>query len=532
MNNEQIKKEIQDGSTSLGIELGSTRIKAVLIASDCSVIASGNHEWKSTYKDGIFTYDETEIWQGIQESYKELKQVVRKMYGLTLTNIGQIGISAMMHGYMAFNANDELLVPFRTWQNTITQDASKKLTTLFDYKIPQRCSIAHLYQAMLNQEDHVKDIDFLATLAGYVHYKLTGVKAIGVGEASGMFPIDLATRDYNQQMVVAFDQLVKTEGYAWNLLDILPKVFVAGEDAGTLTNKGALLLDVSGELHSGSLCCPAEGDAGTGMVATNAVAMRTGNISAGTSTFAMVVLEKELSKVYDAIDVVTTPSGELVAMVHVNNCTSDLNAWMSMFEELLATFGTKVSKHELFTTLFKKALEGDVDCGGLLNYNYLSGEHITEIHNGRPLFVRKPTSRFTLANFMRTQLYASFGVLKLGMDILLKEEHVALDCMYGHGGFFKTEEVGQRILAAALRTPIALMETAGEGGAWGIAVLAQYLTNNKKSLAAYLSEDVFKESQQIVVQPHEDEAVGFDTFMENYVEALPVVKLASEIISE
>lgn len=532
MNKEQVKQEILAGSTSLGIELGSTRIKAVLIASDTTVIASGNHEWQSRFENGIFTYSEEDVWSGIQASYRALKEDVKKAYGVKLVKIGQMGISAMMHGYMVFDKQDKLLVPFRTWQNTMTQEASKKLTELFNYKIPQRWSIAHLYQAMLAKEEHVHDIHFLSTLAGYVHYKLTNQKVMGVGEASGMFPIDLETKDYNQQMIDTFDLLAKTDGYSWNLRDILPSVLLAGEQAGTLSTSGALLLDPSGELKIGSIFCPPEGDAGTGMVATNAVEVKTGNISAGTSTFAMVVLEHELSKVYDAVDIVTTPSGELVAMVHVNNCTSDLNAWMQLFEQLLDTFGSTISKHELFTTLFKKALEGDVDCGGLLNYNYLSGEHITEIDHGRPLFVRTPNSSFTLENFMRTQLYASFGVLKLGMDILLKEEKVSLDCIYGHGGFFKTEEVGQRILAAALRTPVALMETAGEGGAWGIAVLAKYTKENTKTLASYLKEDVFKNAKQEIISPHEDEAIGFDAFMEKYVEALPVVKLASELISQ
>ena len=465
-----VKNAILNGKTSLGIEFGSTRIKAVLVGEDNAPIASGSHEWENRYVDGVWTYTLEDIWTGLQDCYKNLTEDVKKQYGVALETVGAIGFSAMMHGYMAFDKDGELLVPFRTWRNTITGPASEELTKLFDFHIPQRWSIAHLYQAILNGEEHVKDVTFFTTLAGYIHWQLTGEKVLGVGEASGMFPIDIATRNWNERMVASFDELVAPKGYPWKLEEILPKVLLAGEKAGALTEKGAKLLDPTGTLKAGIPVCPPEGDAGTGMVATNSVKVRTGNVSAGTSVFGMVVLEKELQKVHDEIDLVTTPAGDLVAMVHCNNCTSDLNAWVGIFKEFAEAFGMEVDMNKLFGTLYNKALEGDADCGGLLAYNYFSGEHITGFEEGRPLFVRTPDSKFNLANFMRVNLFASLGVLKTGMDILLKEEGVKLDEILGHGGLFKTKGVGQGILAAALNTPVSVMETAGEGGAWGIAV--------------------------------------------------------------
>lgn len=465
MDKNEIKKAIESGNTALGIELGSTRIKAVLIAKDHSPIASGSHEWENQYENGVWTYSLEAAWNGLQECYRNLAKDVSEKYGVKLTTVGSIGFSAMMHGYLAFDKDGNLLVPFRTWRNTMTGQAAEKLTELFQFNIPQRWSIAHLYQAILNKESHIKDISHQTTLAGYVHWKLTGQKVLGVGEASGMFPIDSTINEYDKKMLGQFNDLLKAEKITWTLQDILPKVLVAGESAGTLTEEGAKLLDPSGGLKAGIPLCPPEGDAGTGMVATNSVAERTGNVSAGTSVFAMIVLEKALSKLYPEIDMVTTPTGRPVAMVHANNCTSDLNAWVGLFGEFTKALGVEISQSKLFETLYKMALAGDADGGGLLAYNYLSGESITDLTEGRPLFIRTPESRFTLPNFMRTHLFSSVGTLKIGMDIL-SQENVKLDQLLGHGGFFKTEGVGQKIMAAAMNTSVSVMETAGEGGAW------------------------------------------------------------------
>lgn len=455
----ETKQMIADGKTALGIEFGSTRIKVVLIDKDHHPIASGSHDWENRLENNIWTYTLEDIWSGLQDSYQNLVNDVKEKYDITLTKVGSIGFSAMMHGYMAFDKDGELLVPFRTWRNTMTEEASEKLTEAFSYHIPQRWSIAHLYQAILKEEEHVKDIDYLTTLAGYVHWKLTGEKVLGVGEASGMFPIDIETKDYNQTMIKTFDNLIKDKKFGWKLENILPKVLIAGDKAGILSEEGAKLLDPSGNLEAGIPLCPPEGDAGTGMVATNSVTRKTGNVSAGTSVFAMIVLEKELKKVYDEIDLVTTPSGDLVGMVHCNNCTSDLNAWVNLFKEFAQNFGVEdVDMDQLYGTLYNKALEGDKDCGGLLAYNYFSGEHITGFEEGRPLFVRKPDSNFNLANFMRVHLYTALGALKTGLDILMKEEDVKVDKMLGHGGLFKTEGVGQKIMAAAVNAPVASRE--------------------------------------------------------------------------
>lgn len=530
MSLEANKSTVVNGKAVLGIELGSTRIKAVLVNEQNQPIASGSHEWENQLVNNIWTYSEEAIWAGIQDSYRDMVRDVKEKYGVPVKKLAAIGFSAMMHGYMPFNADGELLVPFRTWRNTMTEKASEELTDLFQYHIPQRWSIAHLYQAMLNQEPHVKDITFMTTLEGYVHWKLTGEKVLGVGEGSGMFPIDMEIKNYDRTCLEAFDKLAAPYGFPWKLEEILPKVLLAGEEAGRLTEEGAKLLDTTGELEAGIPFCPPEGDAGTGMVATNSIAKRTGNVSAGTSVFSMVVLEKPLSKVYPEIDLVTTPTGNLVAMVHCNNCTSDLNAWVNLFKEFAEAMGMKVDMNQLFGTLYHKAMEGDADCGGLLAYNYFSGEHITGFEEGRPMFVRTPESKFNLANFMRVNLFTSLGALKTGMDILLKEEGVKLDKILGHGGLFKTKGVGQNLLAGAIDTPVSVMETAGEGGAWGIAVLASYLVNKEEgeSLEDYLNNKVFAGQEGEEVQPDERDVRGFDEFMVRYKEGLTIERAAVE----
>ena len=524
------KETIASGKSVLGIEFGSTRIKAVLVDENNKPIASGAHDWENRLENGIWTYSLDDIWNGLQDCYKKLTEDVEAQYGEKLTKIGAVGFSAMMHGYMAFNEKDELMVPFRTWRNTITEEASNKLTTLFNYHIPQRWTIAHLYQAILNGEEHVGDLKFVITLAGYIHWKLTGKKVVGVGEASGMFPIDIATGQFNEKMIQQFDETVADKKYGWKLKDVLPEVYTAGEQAGTLTEEGAKLLDPTGTLQAGVPFCPPEGDAGTGMAATNSVAQRTGNVSAGTSVFGMIVMEKELSKVYDEIDLVTTPDGSLVAMVHCNNCTSDLNAWVNLFKEYSEVMGMKVDMNELYGNLYRKALEGDDDCGGLLAYNYFSGEHVTGFNEGRPLFVRTPDAKFNLANFMRTHLFTSLGALKTGLDILLKEEDVRVDEILGHGGLFKTKGVGQSILAAAIDAPVSVMETAGEGGAWGIALLASYMINKgaDESLAAFLEDKVFAGQKGEKLEPVEKDVKGFNEFMKRSSAGLAIERAAVE----
>lgn len=523
-----VKRQIEEGRTALGIEFGSTRIKAVLVGADNTPIASGDHGWENRYADNIWTYTLEDIWNGLQDSYAKMAADVKTRYGVTLTKIGAIGFSAMMHGYMAFDKDGELLVPFRTWRNNITEEASEQLTELFQYHIPQRWTIAHLQQAILNGEEHVGSIDYLTTLAGYVHWKMTGNRVLGIGEASGVFPIDSQKKDYREDMIEKFDALTASKHFPWTFRDIFPKVLVAGEKAGQLSEEGAKLLDVSGSLQAGIPICPPEGDAGTGMAATNSVAKRTGNVSAGTSVFAMIVLEKELSRVYPEIDLVTTPSGNLVAMVHSQNCTSDLNAWVNLFREFTESFGMKVDMNELYGTLYRKALEGDADCGGLLSYCYFSGEHITNFEEGRPLFVRNADSKFTLANFMRSHLFTSLGALKLGLDILLKEEDVAIDKIFGHGGLFKTKGVGQKILAAAIDAPVSVMETAGEGGAWGIALLASYMLQKKsgETLDDYLAGSVFGGEEGESVAPDPEDVAGFEAFMERYKKGLAIERAA------
>ncbi len=527
-----VKKSIENGKTALGIEFGSTRIKAVLVDEENTPIALGSHDWENRYENNIWTYSLDDIWKGLQNCYSKMAKDVYEKYGIILKNIGAIGFSGMMHGYMAFNKEGELLVPFRTWRNTMTGEASKKLTKAFDFNIPQRWSIAHLYQAILNGEEHVADIDFFTTLAGYIHWKLTDEKVIGIGEASGMFPIDSDTKKYNKEMIKTFEQLIKDKNYTWRLEDILPKVLTAGKIAGNLSEEGAKLLDTSGQLSIGIPLCPPEGDAGTGMSATNSVSKRTGNVSAGTSVFAMIVLEKEMSKGYSEIDLVTTPTGEPVAMVHCNNCTSDLNAWVNLFKEFSESLGMEVDMDKLFNTLYNKALEGDADCGGLLAYNYFSGEHITNFEEGRPLFVRTPYSKFNLANFMKVHLFTSLGALKVGMDILLKEESVKVERILGHGGLFKTKEVGQKIMAAAMNAPVSVMETAGEGGAWGIALLASYMINKEENetFDTYLSNKVFSKEAGNEINPDPQDVESFDVFIERYKQGLPIERATVDFL--
>lgn len=521
---------IRAGKAILGIELGSTRIKAVLIGEDHAPLASGGHDWENQLADGIWTYSLEAVWSGLQDAYRKLAEDVRTQYGTELTKPAAIGVSAMMHGYMVFGKDGELLVPFRTWRNTITQEASEKLTELFGYPVPQRWSIAHLYQAILNGERHVPDIDYMITLEGYVHWKLTGRRVLGIGDAAGMFPVDTDTKDFDRNMAAQFDRLVDEKHFPWKLGDILPRVLVAGEEAGALTGEGAGLLDPSGRLEAGIPLCPPEGDAGTGMAATNSVAVRTGNVSAGTSVFAMAVLEDRLKKVHPEIDLVTTPSGEPVAMVHCNNCTSDLNAWVGLFREFSQLSGTELTDDELFGLLYRNALKGDKDCGGLFSCNYFSGEPITGFEEGRPLFARKPDSPFNLANFMRANLYSSLATLKIGLDILFKEEDVKLDLLSGHGGFFKTREAGLKVMTAAAGVPVSVMETAGEGGAWGIALLAAYMLKkeSKETLARYLADKVFAGMHRDAELPDKAEAEGFDRFLEVYKKGLAAERAAVE----
>ncbi len=544
MDKNQIAALIERGEAVLGIEFGSTRIKAELIGEGNAPIAEGAWEWENRFENGVWTYSLEDVHTGLRGCYRNLAGDVEKRYGVKIRSLAAIGISAMMHGYLAFNDRDELLVPFRTWRNTITADAAKELTALFDYNIPQRWSIAHLYQAVLNDEPHVKDISYVATLAAYVHWQLTGRKVIGVGDGSGMFPIDMETGDFDETMVQKFDELIASRyadrGYSWKLRDIFPKNLSAGEEAGCLTKEGAALLDESGTLLAGIPLCPPEGDAGTGMTATDSVASRTGNVSAGTSVFGMIVLEKPLTKVYPEIDLVTTPDGALVAMAHCNNCTSDLNAWVGMFDEFCSVMGIKADRNTIFSVLYNKALEGDKDCGGLLAYNFFAGEPIVDMDEGRPLFVRMPDAKLSLANFMRTNLYASLSVLKIGMDLLLKNEGVKVENMLAHGGLFKTEGVGQRILAAALDTPVTVMSTAGEGGAWGMALLAAYMVCRQKAgqekaqamtLSGWLESDVFSKDAGKTLLPDPEDVKGFNDYIARYEKGLPAERAAAQLLT-
>ena len=527
-----VKNTIVNGKAVLGIEFGSTRIKAVLVDENNMPIASGDHDWENRLENGVWTYTLEDIWTGLQDCYQKMTEDVKEKYGVAVEKLAAIGFSAMMHGYLAFDKEGNLLVPFRTWRNTITQEASEALTKVFNFHVPQRWSIAHLYQAILNGEEHVPQVDFFTTLDGYIHWQLTGEKVLGVGSASGMFPIDSTIKDYDKSMIQKFDELVAPKEFPWKLEHLLPKVLLAGDKAGVLTEEGAKKLDPTGTLQAGCPLCPPEGDAGTGMVATNSVKQRTGNVSAGTSVFAMIVLEKALKRVHEEIDMVTTPSGDAVAMVHCNNCTSDLNAWVNIFKEFAESFGIDVDMNKLFGTLYNKALEGDKDCGGLLAYNYFSGEHITGFEEGRPMFVRTPDSKFSLANFMRANLYTSLGALKVGLDILLKEEEVAIDRITGHGGLFKTKGVGQKILAAAMDATVSVMKTAGEGGAWGIALLASYMVNKDagEALEDYLQNKVFGGDEGEKMDPDPEDVKGFDEFIKRYRAGFPIERAAVDAL--
>ncbi len=523
MNLIETSKAISNGEITLGLELGSTNIKAVLMTDDFNTIASGSYNWENQLVDGIWTYSMDEVWHGIQTSYTQLAADVQSKYHQAITKINAIGISAMMHGYLAFNQNNDLLVPFRTWRNAITGQAADDLTKLFDFNIPQRWSVAHLYQAILNDEAHVKEIDFITTLAGYVTWKLSGEKVLGIGDASGVFPIDSNTKTYDQRMLNQFNDLDQVKKYDWKIDEILPKVLVAGQQAGQLTESGAQLLDLSGNLQAGSVIAPPEGDAGTGMVGTNSVRKRTGNISVGTSAFSMVVLDQELKAVHKDIDMVTTPDGSPVAMVHVNNCSSDINAWVSLFGEFAQRLGIEVNPNKLYGTLFLEATRSDPNAGGLVNYSYLSGENITNMPEGRPLFVRTPNSEFNLPNFMLTQLYAAFAPLEIGMHILTEDEGIKTDVMVAQGGLFKTPVVGQQVLANALNIPITIMQNAGEGGPWGMAVLANFVKNgNGQSLEDFLDSQVFSDPESMTLSPEPAGVKGYQEFITNYQAALPV----------
>ena len=512
--------------TVLGIELGSTRIKAVLIDDKHLPIANGDYEWENQLVNGVWTYSMEAVHTGLQTCFANLKADVKAKFGVALTTVGAIGISAMMHGYLPFDKDGNQLAEFRTWRNTITGEAAEELTALFGFNIPQRWSIAHLYQAILNHEEHVKDLAFLTTLAGYIHWQLTGEKVMGIGEASGMFPIDSEKRDYDEGMVQKFKALTGIDLHA-----ILPKVHVAGENGGNLTESGARFLDPIGTLQAGVPIAPCEGDAGTGMAATNSVRVRTGNVSAGTSDFAMIVTDKPLG-VHREIDMVTTPDGLPVAMVHCNNCTSDINAWVNLFSEFAEAIGAPQDKGRLFTLLFNKALEGEADCGGLMSFNYFPGEGVTDLDEGRPVFARMQNSRFTLANFMRTHLLSALATLKIGLDILTQTEQVPIDKLTGHGGFFKTPEVGQRVLSAAVGAPVSVMETAGEGGPYGMALLGAYMLwkDEGESLPDYLDHKVFANARSTTLMAEDKDVAGFNVFLTRYKKALPVEKAAIEVI--
>lgn len=525
-------EKIRAGKTSLGIEFGSTRIKAVLIDDTYTTIAAGDYGWASHLEDGLWSYSQEEIWTGLQTAYAALAEDVENAYGEKLTRVGRIGFSAMMHGYLAFDKNGELLVPFRTWQNTNTSEAHEKLSELFQYNIPERWSIAHLYQAVLNDEEHIGKVDFFTTLAGYVHWKLTGKKVLGVGDASGMFPIDPTTHTYETEFIEKFNAIPEVAAQPWKLADLLPEPLVAGTPAGTLTEEGAKLLDPTGTLQPGITFAPPEGDAGTGMVATNSVRVRTGNVSAGTSIFAMVVLERKLERLHPEVDLVTTPAGDLAGMSHANNFTSDLNAWVGLFGQFAAAIGTPVDAGTLYGTLFRAAIADDVDssCGGLINYPFRSGEFLAGLPEGRPLFARGPEARMSLGNFMRAQLFSAFSPVKIGMDVMTKDEGVAVDSLVGHGGIFTTPKVAQKILAAAFDTPIKVMSTAAEGGAWGMAVLADYLWHADQPLDEFLDARVFADAASTTENPDENDVAGFEEFFDRFRKGLPIEHVAIESI--
>ena len=518
---------ITSGEAILGLELGSTRIKSILISPDGRPLASGAYGWENQLVDGIWTYDLDEVWKGVSGCFADLKVNVKKTYGVNLSQFAAGGFSGMMHGYLVLDNSDQLLTPFRTWRNNITGEASKSLTQLFNYPIPQRWSIAHLYQAILNAEEHIERIDFMTSLAGLLHYKLTGRKVIGIGEASGVFPVDPDSGNWDAGMIQKFDRLIAERGFGWEIADILPEIHPAGQIAGTLTPEGAQLLDPSGELRAGAQLAPPEGDAQTGMTATNSVRERTGNVSAGTSVFAMIVLEKNLSEVHEEIDLMVTPDGKLVGMSHSNNCTSDFDAWIALFGEAAEALGCRFAPDDLYGKLMPLALEGDADAGGMLSYGYVSGEHITGFHEGRPLFTRLPDGKFNLANFLRSHLFSSLAALRTGLNVLFEKEGVTVDEIRGHGGFFKTPGVGQRIMAAATGSPVSLLDTAGEGGAWGMALLAAYMKRQDRSqlLPEYL-DGIFSSSIGEALKPDPADVAGFEGFFKRYHAGLPIERAA------
>ncbi|MBZ5986609.1 xylulokinase [Leuconostoc gelidum] len=524
MTHEETMQAIKAGNIALGVEFGSTTVKAVLTTEDFKTIASGSYEWDNNFQDGLWTYAVADIWLGLQTAYANLQKQIHDNYSVAITSIKTMGFSAMMHGYLAFDKNNQLLVPFRTWRNAITGESASELTKLFNFNIPQRWSVAHLYQAILNQETHVKNIDFLTTLAGYVHWQLTDEKVIGIGDASGMFPIDEKTGTYNQLMLDQFSSLKSVQQYNWQIDNILPTPLKAGGNAGHLTEKGAKLLDPTGHLTAGAIIAPPEGDAGTGMVATNSVKKRTGNISVGTSIFSMIVLEKNLEHVYSNIDIVTTPTGLPVAMVHANNSASDLNAWSKLFAQFAKLIGCDISTSQLYQTLFDAALnDAEPDAGGLSGYGYYSGENITAVPEGRPLLVRQPDSNFTIGNLMRLHLFTAFGAIKIGMRIL-EDEQVLTDNIVAQGGVFKTPIVAQKLLSAALNTDITVMKTAGEGGPWGMAILSLYAANKRtnETLDDFLSHVVFANEKSETLSPDPTDVAGFEAFMTRYVAGLDI----------
>ena len=525
------KALIENGDAVLGCEFGSTMIKATLISRDGQPLTSGSHQWENRLVDKIWTYGVDEIWSGLAQCFESLAHNAQQQFDASIPRIAAAGISAMMHGYIAADEQGDLLVPFRTWRNTTTGTSASELTELFDWPIPQRWSIAHLYQAILNGEEHAPRIAHITTLAGYVHWKLTGQRNIGIGDASGMFPVDPETGNYDARMLEAFDRRVAEFGFSWRVAELLPTIVKVGELAGELTAEGAKLLDVSGQLEAGAPLCPPEGDAGTGMVVTNSIRPRSGSVSAGTSVFAMLVLERKLSKVHPEIDLVLTPDGELAGMAHANNCTSDFNAWIRLFGELARVLRTNLQDSELYGRLMPLALDGDADAGGLLAYGYLSGEHITGFEEGRPLFARQPDSPLTLANFVRAHLFAAMCALRIGLDVLTKQENVRIDELCGHGGFFKTPDVGQLIMAAATRMPVSVPTGAGEGGAWGMGLLAAYLLrDDRKMMLADFLDAVIGDSISEAVPPRPEDVDGFERFFERYKAGLPIETAAVKFL--
>lgn len=518
---------------SIGIELGSTRIKTIAIDKKLNVRASGSFQWENKFVDGFWTYSANDIWVGLQQSYGAMAQDLFDKTGVTLTKVNSIGISAMMHGYLAFDNNDDLLVPFRTWRNGNTKEAAKKLTDIFNFNIPERWSIAHIYQAILNKESHTSQVEFITTLSGYIHWYLTGEKVIGLGDASGMFPVDISTNNYRQDLLSEAQDLFATHGFGNSIESILPQVKLAGEFAGRLTEIGAKLLDPTEKLESGCILCPPEGDAATGMVATNSITANTGNISAGTSAFAMIVLNNKLQNYYPEVDVVTTPDGKEVAMIHVNNCTSDINDWMNLFSEVLETMGVNFSSENMYGQIFETSLSSDDDLGGLLSYNYISGENITDVDVGHPLFIRLPNNNFNLANFMKMHLYSAFSTLKIGIDLLQENENINLSKLIAHGGIFKTKNIAQQVLSSALQEKITVMDTASEGGAWGISILGYYAALDEQiTLEKFLNEKVFINTNEVTIEPNDKEVQNFQNYLNRMKRGLQIERDANYYLGD